>query len=63
MAASSELFPQPTFPTMPTSIPYREAIRGRVRCPFRGPGLPITPWRLLSRPQLAWRERIPHPSG
>lgn len=25
MAASSELFPQPTFPTMPTSIPCEEA--------------------------------------
>lgn len=27
MAANSELFPQPTFPTMPTSIPCKEATR------------------------------------
>lgn len=25
MAASSELFPQPTFPTMPTKAPCKEA--------------------------------------
>lgn len=52
MAANSELFPQPTFPTMPTSIPCEEATRMSVRPPSRGPAQPATPWRVLSRPQL-----------
>ena len=58
MAASSELFPQPTFPTMPTSIPCEEATCMSVRPLSRGPGLPVTAWRLLSRPQLSLRGKI-----
>ena len=57
MAASSELFPQPTFPTMPTSIPCEQATSMSVRPPSRGPGLPVTP-QLLSRPQLSLKGKI-----